>query len=478
MEILIAVATIVLGACGGGGSSPGGNGSTSQASQITASQIAAFSGAKIEALGADIKYLSDSVLQALTFGTGVNNPVGQIQSITGDQIGALTPAQVRMIGASGPGGSIGTSQIQYLNPIAWAALTANAAQVAAITAAEIATLWDSEISALGANISMLSNAALNALTYGTGNALHSVGQIESITAAQIAALTPAQVRMIGAAGPGGSIATSQIQYLNSGAWAALTANAAQVAAITATEIPTLWDAEIVALGTNINSLSNAALNALTSGTGNALHSVGQIESITVAQINALSPTQVRMIGAAGPGGSVITSQIQALNSGAWAALAGSPAQVAAITAAEMPTLGDSEIVALGTNINMLSNAALSAMTYTTKSTDPNRNVGQIESLTMAQVGALSPAQISAIAGITSNFGPSSAIAILNAGAFASLSSLQVAVLTPANVVGISATSLASLSASAIAGLNPTTAAGLTATQKSLLSTPQHTACHC
>jgi hypothetical protein len=218
--------SIVLFGCGGGA---GGNATpamaptASEVAAITPSQLASYVDAQIVALGSNIKYLSDASLNALSFTTGPTNgpnSVGQIESITAAQIATFTPAQIRMIGAAGPGGSVTTSQIARLNAGAWAALSSNPAQVAAITGAETATLFDGEITAMGSAIQSMSNSALNALTAFT-NGAHPVGQIESITAAQIATLTPAQIRMIGAAGPGGSIATSQIASLNAGAWAAL-----------------------------------------------------------------------------------------------------------------------------------------------------------------------------------------------------------------------------------------------------------------
>ena len=436
--------SIMLFGCGGGG---GGNNSTStiaptaaEVAAITPIQLASYVDAQIIALGTNIKYLSDSSLNALSSTTGPTNgpnSVGQIESITAAQISTFSPAQIRMIGAAGPGGSIITSQIARLNSGAWAALVSNSAQVSAITGAETASLFDGQITAMGNTIGSMSNSALNALTSFT-NGAHPIGQIESITATQISAFTPAQIRMIGAAGPGGSITTSQIASLNSGAWAALVSNPAQVSAITGAEIATLSDGEITAMGSTIGSLSNSALNAMSSFT-NGAHPVGQIESITAAQISVFTPAQIRMIGAAGPGGSVTTSQIASLNSGAWSTLVSSSAQVSSITGAEIATLFDGQITAMASNFNMLTNSALSALSYFTGGAHP---VGQIESITSAQIVSLTPSQIGVIASINSDKG----VAFLNAGAFQSLTPSQISILTP--------------------------------TQKSFFSTTQHSACGC
>jgi len=426
---LIFIAAITLIGCGGGGSSanntPANTALTpAQIAAITPAQIAAYSDAQIVSLGGNIKYLSDSALVALSPRIA-GSSVGQIQSLTAVQIAALSPSQIRMIGASGPGGTVGISQIAYLNAGAWAMLVSDPVQVAAITAAEIATFSDAEITAFGVNINALTNEALAALSPSTC-CRHDTGQIQSISAAQIAALSPAQVRFIGSTGAGGATTTSQISALNSGAWAALASDPLQVSAITAAEIATFTDAQITALGTNINSLTNAALGALSSSTC-CYHFVGQIQSISAAQIAALSPAQVRFIGSTGVGGATTTSQISALNSGAWAALVSDSLQVAAISAAEIATLTDVQVAAIGVKFGSLSDAALGAFTYSLPS------VQQIQAITAVEIGALSPSQISVIAGIGANSG----IVFLNAGAFGALSAAQIAVLTPAQKTNLS-----------------------------------------
>ncbi len=220
---LVIVTAALLAGCGGGGASSGGvsnNGTPTpaQVAAITPAQIATYSDEQIIALDVNIKFLSDASLNALSQMKNLNyNLNGQIESITQNQILALSPAQVRMIGAAS-GGMVSTSKIQYLNPNTWAALGSDSAQVAAITPAEIATLWDSEIIALGTNINSLSDAALNALSPMKNLSVNLNGQIQSIYQAQIAALSPAQVRMIGAS-EGGMPATSKIQYLSPAAWA-------------------------------------------------------------------------------------------------------------------------------------------------------------------------------------------------------------------------------------------------------------------
>jgi hypothetical protein len=250
----------------------------------------------------------------------------------------------------------------------------------------------------------------------------------------------------------------------------------QVAEITPAEIATLLDTQIVGMGTNIKYLSDAALKALTNGTGGRFVA-GQISSITVAQIGVLTPAQVRMIGAAGPGGSVGPSLITWLNTGTWAALVSDPVQVAAITAAEVATLGYEQITSLGTNIQFLSDSAMGSITIWSGA-NARVQFGQMSGISVAQIAVLTPAQIGLLAASSSIIGPNTGIAFLNAGAFAALNATQVAVFTPTNMLQVSAAQLASWSTSTLAGLAPATIASLTPTQKASLNAAQHTACGC
>jgi hypothetical protein len=151
--------------------------------------------------------------------------------------------------------------------------------------------------------------------------------------------------------------------------------------------------------------------------------------------------------------------------------------VAAITAAEIATLGYEQIIAMGTSLQYLSDAAMGAIgVYSGPSA--KFQYGQMGEITVAQVLVLSPAQISILAGSTSPYGSGTGIAYMNIGAFGALSASQVVVLTPAEIIGVSAAMWASLSDSALAGLAPATIASLSTTQKASLSAAQHTACGC
>jgi|GEM_PF-2287613 len=460
----------ILAGCGGGSAIT--NAPINNPSLPTAEQIATYSDGQIVELGTNISQLSNAALEVLSTATSSNNPVGQIESLTAAQIAALSPEQVQLIGTNGANSASGVAAIRYLSNSAWAQLVSNSNQVGAIAPAVIATLSGSEVAQFGNNFNQLSDAALAALTNATFLPNNPVGQIQSITPSEIATLSLHQVRILGAAELGGTIGTSKINWLNSATWSVLVSNSAQVAAITAEEIPTLAADEIIALGTNINQLSDIALAALTFATNASSDPIGQVESITAAQIAALSPRQVQLIGTASSSGIKSAPSINWLNFGTWQKLVSDPTQVAAFTSNVIPTLTAEEIIALGGNLNQLSDAALSSLTYLT---NPISNpVGQIESISSQQISGLNPSQISIIASIERG----TAIAYLNISAFGSLTANQVSVLTPINMMDVTASELASLSPAALSGMAPATIMSLTIGQKSLLSVAQHSACGC
>jgi trimeric autotransporter adhesin len=202
---------------------------------------------------------------------------------------------------------------------------------------------------------------------------------------------------------------------------------AEVEAITDVQIATYSSAQIVALGTNIQYLSNQALGAMLNT---------QVSAITATEIGALSPAQVRLIGSKGAGGATTTSKITSLNAGAWAALVGNPTQVAAITAAEVAKMSVTQIPVIGINIQHFSNAALGAFVNGFGSF-------QVDSITAAQIAVLSPAQVRFIGSPDGSTITPSKIAGLNTGAWAQLVSdpLQVAEIQAIEVPTLSITKI-------------------------------------
>ena len=99
----------------------------------------------------------------------------------------------------------------------------------------------------------------------------------------------------------------------------------------------IFSAQIVALGTNVKFLTNAALGALT---GNNSAASGQIAAITAAQIMTLSLEQIGVIAAAhGDTG------VAQFNMGAFASL--TPAQIAILTTSQKAKLSPAQHTSCG-----------------------------------------------------------------------------------------------------------------------------------
>lgn len=317
-----------LTGCGGGG---GGASSTTSLcvedplKTYTLEQIAAFDGQtiatlrdiEIVALGQSIKLLTNAALGGLN--DGVSNikifckpHVSQINAITAEQVKVLTPSQIRLIGSTGAGGGTFTSKIDSLNDGAWAALVGDAAQVAAMTAAEVGTFSSPRITAFGANIQYLSTSALSALSdkYVT-TTVNRTGQIQSISAAQVNVLTPAQVRVLGSSENG----ISKIGSLNDGAWQALIDSDTQIAAITGKEIESLSTNRFMSFGVRLNKLSDEAIGATkTTYIATTESTTSQMNAITAQQIVGFTPSQISVL--AGSSG----SKLKSLNASAFSAL--------------------------------------------------------------------------------------------------------------------------------------------------------------
>ncbi len=195
---------------------------------------------------------------------------------------------------------------------------------------------------------------------------------------------------------------------------------AEIAAITPAQIATYTGSQIIALGTNFQYLSDAALGAL---------SATHVFNVTSAQILVLTPAQVRLLGSTA-GGVTSTSKIGALHLLTWTTLVSDPLQVAAITPAEISTMVSPSggivqwIAALGTNIQYLNDAALGALSQ-----------AQVININSAQILVLTPAQVrllgSTVGGVTST----SKIGALHLLTWTTLVSdpLQVAAITPAEI---------------------------------------------
>lgn len=393
---LIGMAATLV-ACGGGGDAPAST-QTYSPSAVTATQIESYSDQQIIDLGVGIKDLSDAALGALSESTRsiINspNPKGQIQSLTPLQIDVLSPRQVRQIGSQG--GTV-SAKIAFLNRQTWSQLVGNVNQVAAILPGEFANLNGDKISLIGVNIRFLTDDVLRSLSYYTLPS-RPFGQIQSLTADQMRVLSPEQVRLIGDAWdrPG-----AKLKWLSIDAWAALASDPEQVKRLMPVELADMNGDKISAMGVNLRYLSDGALRSLSYYTLPS-RPIGHIQALTPKQILALTPAQVRLIG------SSIDPRVAKLNRldiETWLALVAIPEQVAAITADEIQYLPGKRIAAMGEAIAGLSDGALCSFRAGAPLDAPTES-GQLQSITAAQIRALSPRQYSIIAGVNNGQGSS------------------------------------------------------------------------
>ena len=177
-------------------------------------------------------------------------------------------------------------------------------------------------------------------------------------------------------------------------------SSAQITSMSVATVATLNDLEIAGLGSNFSLLGNSALAALNGHVSNpnpfCFH-VSQINAITPNQIAILTPAQVRLIGATGNAG---VAQLDWLNSDTWVRLTSDPLQVGAIISQEIMGVSSPKITSIGLNIQYLSNAVLDVLADAYISSTVNQT-GQIQSITAAQIGVLTTAQIRRI-GYTEN----------------------------------------------------------------------------
>jgi trimeric autotransporter adhesin len=165
---------------------------------------------------------------------------------------------------------------------------------------------------------------------------------------------------------------------------------AQVQAMTASDVMTLTEVELVNIGTNIQYLSNNSLAALRNTVVNLslmCPHKAQLESITPAQIGALSPAQVRYLGSAATG----VSQIAALNLTTFSTLVANSNQVGAITVPEMATIPSEKFLLIGSNFVNLSDPVLASLKETVI-TSPINTLAQIYAITPSQIDTLTPAR--------------------------------------------------------------------------------------
>ena len=141
--------------------------------------------------------------------------------------------------------------------------------------------------------------------------------------------------------------------------------------------------DVVALGESIKLLPDNVLNGFLTQS---------IDAISRNQIRVMSKEQMQQLGHNPLVDKV--SELNSLNDSAWSELVSMNDLVASLTPFDIEKLSDKKITALGTQIRLLSNAAISALTYgTTSGLASNNPVGQIKSITPEQIQVLSTAQV-------------------------------------------------------------------------------------
>ncbi|PUE50443.1 hypothetical protein B9Z47_01375 [Limnohabitans sp. 2KL-1] len=415
---------------------------------LTAEHIATFDDNEIEALGTDIANLSSAAMGALT----------------PDQFAALTPAQLAALGSEDMAAlsdevieSLTETQVAALSAAGFSGLSSadlgllTGQAVSGITTAQLAGLDEIEIVALGTDIAQLTPAAMAALTSVQFAAMTpeqfaalSEAQLVALTGENISALsddvidslTSAQVAALSTAGIDG-LSTSDLDRLS----------AAAVMGLTAEQMNILDATDIVALGTDISSLSSLAMAAMSTMQMAAL-TIAQFAALTTGQLAALDSTDVAALDSTVVA-SMTSHQVAALSPQGFEGLSSADLgsltsdAVQGITTAHIAGLDATEIQALGTDIANLGSAAMGA-------------------LSTAQIIALTPEQIAAL--------DSADVAALDDNVIANLSSAQVAALSESGFSGLSTDNLIALTSEAVIGITAAHMATLNNTEVVALGT--------
>lgn len=333
-----------------------------------------------------------------------------------------------------------------------------ASAVPLLTTAQVTSLRDEDIAALGANFKLLSNSALSALQ-GTVSqpslfCKHRVSQIRAITADQVSSLTPQQVRFLGA-NSGGGIA--QIKWLSVEAFKGLMSDPAQVTAMTAAEYGILFGSSFTQVGANFHYLSDSVLAVMKETFIHTTEtSTSHLASITPEQVDALTTTQLRLLGTADGG----PPKLQFLTDETYRKAMSKRENVVLLTAVDAANMGARQTANLGANLPFLSDVALQALKGTFVS-NPTTTTSAVGGITPAQIALLSPAQILILTSINNGKGLGS----LDELTFGALLPTQTAVFSPSHVVAVQAAQLAQLAPAAIAAMPIETRRSFTNLQK-------------
>jgi len=400
---------------------------TSQLAGISTSKWSSVSGAWLNAIPLDkFATVSGTALYAFTSAACASLDVAHVQALSPTQFAALRYPE-----------SLSLSAVAALAPAQIGAVTQsfywmNAAWVNALTPAALAAITATGIGQLSsATVAGLDVAHTRALTPVQLNAL----SLDSLSTASIGALLPSQLASI-----------TQNFYYRTPAWlnalspeafaAILPADITEmkgttIAALDAVHIGAMTAAQVAALDYSERTKLTAAQLGWFSASGIAGFTTAQLDDLTPAQLAGLTAVQTAGLTA---------TQIASLTT----------TQLAALSASAVSGFGPTQLAALGTNLCILSPAAIAALPVSAFS---QLSLMQLSSLQGDQVAALTSQQLAA------------------------LSTTQVSYLTPGQL-DLLGSRVQSLSASALAGLSNVNLmyvyASLTPTQRAAL-TPAQTA---
>jgi Calpain family cysteine protease len=404
---------------------------------------------------------------------------------------ALTPAQLTGMGAA-KWSSFTAAQLNAIPAAKFALITTaslvslgrtvtsglDAAHVQAMTVAQVAALYYPEwlnvsavavlspekVAAIRTSFYWMDAAWLNALSPSAFAAITATGigqlsgtAIAGLDATHAQALTSTQLNAISL----GSLSTTAVAALLPAQVASITQNfywrtpewlnalsAAAFAAIPPAGITQMKSATIAALdATHVGAMTGAQVAALDYWQRTSLKveqmgwfSKGAIAGFTTAQLDDLTPAQLAGLTAVQASG-LTTAQLASLT----------PTQLAGLSASAVSGLNQVQLAALGTNLSVLSPAAIAALP-----------VGAFSQLSFMQLSSLQGDQVAA----------------LTAQQLASLNATQANYLT-AGQLDVLGSRVQSLSASAVAGLSTTNLlyvyAALTPAQQAALTPAQSTA---
>lgn len=289
--------TLVLTACGGGGTCSDAPLATYTAQQIpnlTRAEALALRDIEIIAMGSNFKLLSNQSLSLLKDGViqldlACPRHIPNMEAISPEQIASLTPAQVRFLGSDGTG----VAKLDGLSYPTFERLMSDPQQVAALTTREFDRLPSNHFTLIGLNIKHLSDPVLSTFkdVY-IPSRVNLVDPIKSITPAQVDLLSTHQIRLLGTASRG----TPRYMRLADATFERMMQRVDNVQSVTSADLAEFDNMNISLMGTNITLMSDEIIGSLThTYRATPTTTTSQVGALTFSQVAAFSPNQMALI---------------------------------------------------------------------------------------------------------------------------------------------------------------------------------------